>query len=479
MSTTLAERFWSVARDFDEELTYTGDGHPDPVTVVRHILRVLDAFESGAEGSGVTVNTRSFLVLLRQHELQGDLLYASPEQARGEAVDERSLVFSVGVLLFEKLTGRHPFGAEGNPRRVARIRKGQMGSGVNYFPILPPELRMVLMRAMGPFPEERWASLAELRGQLEAFVADQPGATREQMRAMAQAVARAHAAARPPLVIQPTTRRREDESRPVAMPVPFEAPVATAHGTPAGGLRALALPEETPPVEAAPVPVAEPAPERDRRSRERQTTLQTRGPRFGSAAPLVWAAVGALFASAVFIVQERMRGPSVAPSAAQTTPPATAAVTATPAPAPAPAPDVTAAPMPSPTPAPAPASATAPAPAATTAATAPGGLPTWHPLAFDPQAAGSRALARGRTCFDPSRPTSFGVGLVFTSDDPLSKKIYFSADDGLTPEQRHCLKQTMIGVSADAPPPDPDGAVVEYSFRIDGETLEVKIRHAP
>jgi hypothetical protein len=170
---TLAERFWSVARVMEREATGLAGDHPDPVVVVRHVLKVLDAFDHGDVGDGVTKNTLSFLAMLRQYELRGDLAYASPEQARGEQVDERSLVFSVGVLLFEKLTGRHPFGDPTNPRRVARIQKGEMGSGVNFFPHVPTTLRSTLMRAMGPFPEERWESLAALRAELELFLAEE------------------------------------------------------------------------------------------------------------------------------------------------------------------------------------------------------------------------------------------------------------------------------------------------------------------
>jgi len=168
---TLAERFWSIARDLEGDSPAGPAGaEPDPTAIVRHVLRVLDALEQGAVGDGLTVNTLNFLTLLRRHEMLGDLLYASPEQARGEVIDERSLVFSVGVLLFEKLTGRHPFGVQGNPNRVARIKKGELGSGVSYFPKLPAGLRNVLMGAMGPFPEDRWQSLAVLRAKLEEFI---------------------------------------------------------------------------------------------------------------------------------------------------------------------------------------------------------------------------------------------------------------------------------------------------------------------
>jgi serine/threonine protein kinase len=165
---TLAERFWSVARELEPDCPPGVD--PDAVAVVRHVLKVLDLLDAGHTGRGVTSNTLNFLMLLRQYQASGDLTYASPEMARGEDVSDSSLVFSVGVLLFEKLTGRHPFGAEAAGRRLARMQKGELGSGVAYFPKLPEKLRHVLMCAMGPFPEDRYGTLPELRSELERFV---------------------------------------------------------------------------------------------------------------------------------------------------------------------------------------------------------------------------------------------------------------------------------------------------------------------
>lgn len=164
---SLAERFWSIARGTaPDAATEAGD----PIAVVTHVLSILDQVHAGHTGAGVTANTMNFLVLLRQHQIMGDLTYASPEQARGEELDERSLVFSVGVLLFEKLTGRHPFGTDESPRRHARMQKGELGSGVNFLPKIPEALRKILVRAMGPFREERYETLAELRVALERFV---------------------------------------------------------------------------------------------------------------------------------------------------------------------------------------------------------------------------------------------------------------------------------------------------------------------
>jgi hypothetical protein len=163
---SFSDRFWTLAAGPDRPDV---DDVPEPlrtVIVVRHFLAVLDRLDLGPRAAAP-----SLVSLLRQAELDGDLSYASPEQLRGEILDTRSVVFSLGVVLFERLTGRHPFGAENNrPRRIDRIRRGELGSGVNSFPTVAAGLRTVLVRAMSPFSEERWPDLRQVRELLAQFV---------------------------------------------------------------------------------------------------------------------------------------------------------------------------------------------------------------------------------------------------------------------------------------------------------------------
>jgi len=156
----LAERFWSHSAGRESE------DLPEPERSVAVVHNFLSALER--------LDVPVLIAMLRRAEIEGDLSYASPEQVRGDNLDARAIVFSLGVVLFERLTGRHPFGAENNrPRRVDRIRRGEMGSGVNSFPTIPSQIRAVLVRAMSPFAEERWADLRELRTQLRTATPDE------------------------------------------------------------------------------------------------------------------------------------------------------------------------------------------------------------------------------------------------------------------------------------------------------------------
>lgn len=160
-ATNITGLFWRAAE--------AESGERSPRDVVRHSLRCLEAFDAGKVVSPKTGKPVKLMELLADMGMEEDLVYASPELARGESFDERSLVFTLGVLIFERLTGRHPFGTSDTGAKVARIRRGEMGSGVNYFPQVPADLRSILMRAMGPFPEERFTTLAEMKEALRRF----------------------------------------------------------------------------------------------------------------------------------------------------------------------------------------------------------------------------------------------------------------------------------------------------------------------
>ena len=99
----------------------------------------------------------------------GTLAYMSPEQTRGEAVDHRTDLWSLGVVLYEMLAGRHPFPAENQASLVYHIVHHAPEPLKKIVRDLPPELEAILARTLEKDPESRYVSAEELSTDLGAF----------------------------------------------------------------------------------------------------------------------------------------------------------------------------------------------------------------------------------------------------------------------------------------------------------------------
>lgn len=102
-------------------------------------------------------------------EALGSVHYISPEQAKGSHIDGRSDLYSVGVMLYEMLTGRLPF--EGETPVLVAIQH------INSIPIQPRELNpeipvaleAITMKAMAPNPKHRYGSAQEMLDAVQEF----------------------------------------------------------------------------------------------------------------------------------------------------------------------------------------------------------------------------------------------------------------------------------------------------------------------
>jgi hypothetical protein len=94
--------------------------------------------------------------------------YIAPEQARGQRVDALTDVYSLGVVLYELLTGGVPFQGENFVSIALRHVNEPAPSVLDQRPDVPPRLGMAIERAMAKRPEDRFASMDELVAELEA-----------------------------------------------------------------------------------------------------------------------------------------------------------------------------------------------------------------------------------------------------------------------------------------------------------------------
>jgi serine/threonine-protein kinase len=97
----------------------------------------------------------------------GTAHYLSPEQARGGEVDPRSDLYSLGVVLYELLTGKTPFDGE-TPVEIAMKHLSNTPKPPSKLrPDVPPELDMVVLRALAKNPDDRYQSADEMEADLE------------------------------------------------------------------------------------------------------------------------------------------------------------------------------------------------------------------------------------------------------------------------------------------------------------------------
>jgi hypothetical protein len=208
------------------------------------VVRVMDFGIAKQHGPGATEAT-----LTATGDLMGTPEYMSPEQLRGDEVDFRSDLYSLGVVVYELFTGALPFRGD---TPVATILKQLQDPPDLGLPTLPEALRPVLARALAKSPDDRYATADEMgRALEEASEAQSPGSVPVRVRAGGGGVSD-DATCPVPLGALP-------ESAPILRMAVAQAALAAliVHLVSAGGVTSAQAP--VPPPLVAPTPAPTPA----------------------------------------------------------------------------------------------------------------------------------------------------------------------------------------------------------------------------
>ncbi len=124
------------------------------------------------------------------HEvIRGKYAYMSPEQVDGRELDGRSDLFSLGVVLYEMLTGRRLFKSKSREETIARVRRADVPSPRSYRPAISEKLEAIVLKSLRARPEDRYPTAgAMLEALAKLMVEEGHRATNNDLAAFVRAV---------------------------------------------------------------------------------------------------------------------------------------------------------------------------------------------------------------------------------------------------------------------------------------------------
>ncbi len=137
---------------------------------------------TGTAGSGKALH------LTQTGMAMGTVFYMSPEQAKGEALDARTDLFSLGTVLYEMVTGRRAFEGDDIAQILGRIINGVFVPPRALNPAVPRALDAIIVKLLAADPKQRYQNAGELAADLAR--ADAPSGALPRARADAQAAER-------------------------------------------------------------------------------------------------------------------------------------------------------------------------------------------------------------------------------------------------------------------------------------------------
>lgn len=113
--------------------------------------------------------------------VKGRHAYMSPEQAEGRPIDRRADIWSLGVILFEALTGKRLFRRATDTDTLMAVVRDPIPKPSDFWLEIPPDVEAAVLRALQRDPSDRWANARELGRELERCIVrlDQPAGKAE------------------------------------------------------------------------------------------------------------------------------------------------------------------------------------------------------------------------------------------------------------------------------------------------------------
>ena len=137
------------------------------------LVKVLDfglaRLNESAKSIDASDPTNTAMFATRAGLVMGTLAYMSPEQARGDDAGVPSDIFSLGIVFFEMLSGRRPFGGASDLAMMHNLHFSPPQDLRQLSPEIPEDLARVVSRMLEKDPAARYASMADVRRELRPF----------------------------------------------------------------------------------------------------------------------------------------------------------------------------------------------------------------------------------------------------------------------------------------------------------------------
>jgi serine/threonine protein kinase/Tol biopolymer transport system component len=131
------------------------------------LAKLTQSVRDTGSGAGDETEANFSELSTRTGMVMGTVRYMSPEQARGDKVDHRTDIFSLGIVLYESITGRVPFLGETPSHTIVAILEHEPPPVADYMPDAPAELQTIINKALNKKREDRYPAVSEMLSDLQ------------------------------------------------------------------------------------------------------------------------------------------------------------------------------------------------------------------------------------------------------------------------------------------------------------------------